>query len=169
MMSHSVYVSVKTDSHTHMKRSSDSLRTRTSRRRWMRAISTSISSGDMVLSAMDTSEWPETQKRRGFWNRDSFFHLKQGYRVITESAYLLYLKNSCMWFQTANPQSAFPSFLTFISWKLCQDISHSALFMWRVFSHSRESEVFSKSSECQTNTRLKKQTSSNNFISQQSE
>lgn len=43
---------------THMKRSSDSRRTRTSRRRWMRAISTSISSGDMVLSAMDTSPWP---------------------------------------------------------------------------------------------------------------
>lgn len=42
----------------HMKRSSDSRRTRTSRRRWIRAISTSISSGAMVLSAMDTSEWP---------------------------------------------------------------------------------------------------------------
>lgn len=47
-----------------MKRSSDSLRTRTSRRRWIRAISTSISSGDIVLSAIDTSEWPE-RKREG--------------------------------------------------------------------------------------------------------
>ena len=43
---------------THMKRSSDSRRTRTSRRRRIRAISTSISSGAMLLSAMHTSPWP---------------------------------------------------------------------------------------------------------------
>lgn len=47
---------------TYMNLSSDSRRTRTSRRRWIRAISTSISSGDMVLSAMDTSEWPKRQR-----------------------------------------------------------------------------------------------------------
>lgn len=60
-----------TNSATHMNLSSDSRRTRTSRSRWIRAISTSISSGEMVLSAMDTSEWPEGQ-RDGRTNHEAF-------------------------------------------------------------------------------------------------
>lgn len=44
---------------THINLSSDSRRTKTSRRRWIFAISSSISSGIMVVSAMETmSSWP---------------------------------------------------------------------------------------------------------------
>lgn len=44
---------------THMNLSSDSRRTRTSRRRWIFAISSSISSGIMLVSAMEMmSSWP---------------------------------------------------------------------------------------------------------------
>lgn len=71
----------KTDkSATHMKRSSDSRRTRTSRRRWIRAISTSISSGSMVLSAIDTSEWPG-RKYRAKMNKGWEKNTKDGMRT----------------------------------------------------------------------------------------
>lgn len=133
-------------SHTHMKRSSDSLRTRTSRRRWMRAISTSISSGDTVLSAMDTSEWPASETEPQCYgketetSRPSFpptHTLVSSSDVVnTESAHSTLQskkKRSSSWFWLTANLRVF-SFLG----SFAMTSGDVALFMWRVSSHSRD-------------------------------